>query len=125
EKEFQSKPTDPTIGGEYAWGLLQADNAGQARRIARQAIKRNPKDPWAALVLAHIEADDQQYSAAIARLEPLLDRLKPRRAVLLELVKLKLLDDKPAEALALCDLALAHFPRQPELIQGVAAASSQ
>jgi predicted Zn-dependent protease len=41
------------------------------------------------------------------------------------LIKLKLLDEKPAEAAELSDLGLKHFPSQPEFLQGQAAAYAQ
>jgi predicted Zn-dependent protease len=41
------------------------------------------------------------------------------------LIKLKLLDEKPAEAAELAERALKHFPSQPDFLQGLAAAYAQ
>jgi predicted Zn-dependent protease len=76
-------------------------------------------------VLARLDADEQQYSKAISRLNPLLDRSAPHREILMTLIKLKLLDDKPGEAASLAELGLKHFPSQPDFLQGLAAAYAQ
>jgi hypothetical protein len=55
----------------------------------------------------------------------LLDRTAPKRELLATLMKLKLLDEKPAEAAALSELGLKHFPSQPEFLQGQAAGYAQ
>ena len=74
EREFEAKPGDPAVAGAYAWALLEAGNSSLAKSIARHAVAKNAKEPWASLVLARLEADEQQYSKAIARINPLLDR---------------------------------------------------
>lgn len=125
EREFEAKPDDPAVAGAYAWALLEAGNSGLAKSTAKHALVKNAKEPWASLVLARLEADEQQYSKAIARLKPLLDCSAPQREILLMLIKLKLLDEKPAEAAELAERALKHFPSQPDFLQGLAAAYAQ
>jgi cellulose synthase operon protein C len=125
EKEFEAKPGDPAVGGAYAWALLEAGNASLAKSTARHTLAKKPHEVWSSLVLARLEADEQQYAKAIARLTPLLDRAHPERQVLLILVKLKLLDEKPAEAAELAELGIKHFPLQAEFLQGLAAAYAQ
>jgi cellulose synthase operon protein C len=125
EREFAAKPRDPSVAGAFAWALLEAGNASLAKSTAGQALAKNAKEPWASLVLARLEADEHQYSQAIARLNPLLDRSAPQREIALTLIRLKLLDEKPAEAVELAKLASRHFPAQPEFLQGLAAAYAQ
>jgi tetratricopeptide (TPR) repeat protein len=125
EKEFEAKPGDPDVGGAYAWALLEAGNANLAKSTARHTLAKQPNEVWSSLVLARLEADQQQYGKAIARLNPLLDRSAPQREVLLTLVKLKLLDEKPAEAAELAEIGIKHFPLQAEFLQGQAAAYAQ
>ena len=123
--EFEAKPNDPTAGGTYAWALLEGGNASLAKSTARHTLAKNPKEIWSSLVLSRLEADEQQYAKAITRLAPLLDRTAPQRELLMTLIKLKLLDEKPAEAAELAELGLKHFPSQPEFLQGQAAAYAQ
>jgi tetratricopeptide (TPR) repeat protein len=125
ERESEAKPQDAALAGAYAWALLDAGNSSLARITAKRALAKNSQEPLASLVLARLDADEQQYSKAIARLNPLLDRSAPQREILMTLIKLKLLDDKPREAAALAELGLKHFPAQPDFLQGLAAAYSQ
>ncbi len=125
EKEFEAKPGDPAVGGAYAWALLEAGNANLAKSTARHTLAKQPGEVWSSLVLARLEADEQQYGKAIGRLSPLLDRSAPQREVLLTLVKLKLLDEKPAEAAELAEIGIKHFPLQAEFLQGLTAAYAQ
>jgi tetratricopeptide (TPR) repeat protein len=125
EQEFEAKPGDPAVAGAYAWALLEAGNSSLAKSAARRALAKNAKEPWASLVLARLDADQQQYAKAIGRLNPLLDRSAPQREILMTLIKLKLLDDKPGEAASLAELGLKHFPSQPDFLQGLAAAYAQ
>lgn len=125
EREFEAKPGDAAVGGAYAWALLEAGNSSLAKNTARRVLAKHAKEPWASLVLARLDADEQQYAKAIARLSPLLDRGSPQREILMTLIKLKLLDEKPAEAAELAELGVKHFPAQPEFLQGLAAAFAQ
>ena len=125
EKEFEAKPGDPAVGGAYAWALLEAGNASLAKSTARHTLAKKAGEVWSSLVLARLEADEQQYAKAIGRLSPLLDRSAPQREILLTLVKLKLLDEKPAEAAELAEIGIKHFPLQAEFLQGLAAAYAQ
>jgi tetratricopeptide (TPR) repeat protein len=125
EREFEAKPGDAAVAGAYAWALLEAGNSSLAKSTARRALAKNAVEPWASLVLARLDADEQQYSKAISRLNPLLDRSAPHREILMTLIKLKLLDDKPGEAASLAELGLKHFPSQPDFLQGLAAAYAQ
>jgi cellulose synthase operon protein C len=123
--EFEAKPNDPAAGGAYAWALLEGGNQSLAKSTARHTLAKNPKELWSSLVLARLEADEQQYAKAITRIAPLLDKSAPQRELLMTLIKLKLLDEKTAEAAELAELGLKHFPQQPEFLQGQAAAYAQ
>lgn len=125
ERELQAKPEDPAVAGAYAWVLLEAGDTGLARTTAKRALEKNPREPWAAIVLARLDADGQQYAEGAARLESLLDRAHPHREALITLVKLKLLDEKSKEAIDLCELGRKNFPSSPEFVQGLAAAAVQ
>ncbi len=123
--DFEAKPGDAAAGGAYAWALLEGGNASLAKSTARHTLAKHPKEIWSSLVLSRLEADEQQYAKAITRIAPLLDRSAPQRELLMTLIKLKLLDEKPAEAAELAELGLKHFPSQPEFLQGQAAAYAQ
>ena len=121
EREFEAKPGDPAVGGAYAWACWKramriSPKARPATRWPINRTKSGPRWSW------RLEADEQQYGKAIARLSPLLDRSAPQREVLLTMVKLKLLDEKPAEAAELAEIGVKHFPLQAEFLQGLAAA---
>src|SRR5580704_11173290 len=125
EKEVEAHPKDAAIAGAYAWVLLEKGNAGLAKKTAKDALTLDARQPWAALVLSRLDADEQKYSEGIARLEPLLDRSVPHAEILMTLAKLKLLDDKPQQAAELCELGAKYYPWQPDFVRGLAAAEGQ
>jgi cellulose synthase operon protein C len=122
EKQVEAHSKDAALAGAYAWALLEKGNAGLAKKTAKDALALDAKQPWAALVLSRLDADDQQYGAAVARLEPLLNRAAPHGEILMTLAKLKLLDDKPQQAAELCELGAKYYPWQPDFVRGLAAA---
>jgi tetratricopeptide (TPR) repeat protein len=125
EKEVEAHPNDAALIAAYSWTLLEKGNSGLAKKTAKDALALDPKQPWAALVLSRLDAEDQKYNEAIARLEPLLDRSAPHAEILMTLAKLKLLDDKPQQAAELCELGAKYYPWQPDFIRGLAAAEGQ
>jgi cellulose synthase operon protein C len=125
EKEVEAHPKSASLAGAYAWALLEKGNTGLAKKTAKDALAIDPKQPWAALVLSRLDAEDQRYSAGIARLEPLLDRAAPHAEILMTLAKLKLLDDKSQQAAELCELGMKYYPWQPDFVRGLAAAEGQ
>jgi len=125
EKQVEAHPKDAAIIGAYSWALLEKGNTGLAKKIAKDALAIDPKQRWAALVLSRLDAEDQKYSAGIARLEPLLDRTAPHAEILMTLAKLNLLDDKPKQAAELCELGVKYYPWQPDFVRGLAAAEGQ
>jgi len=125
EKEVEAHPKDAALAAAYSWTLLEKGNSGLAKKMAKDALALDPKQPWAALVLSRLDAEEQKYSEGIARLEPLLDRSAPHAEILMTLAKLKLLDDKPLEAAELCELGAKYYPWQPDFIRGLAAAEGQ
>jgi tetratricopeptide (TPR) repeat protein len=125
EKQVEAHPKDAAIAGAYAWVLLEKGNAGLAKKTAKDALTLDARQPWAALVLSRLDADDQQYGAAVARLEPLHNRAAPHGEILMTLAKLKLLDDKPQQAAELCELGAKYYPWEPDFVRGLAAAYGQ
>jgi tetratricopeptide (TPR) repeat protein len=125
EKEVEAHPKDAALVAAYAWALLEKGNLGLAKKTAKDALALNAKQPWAALVLSRLDAEEQKYSEGIARLEPLLDRAAPHAEILMTLAKLKLLDDKPQEAAELCELGIKYYPWQADYVRGLAAAEAQ
>jgi tetratricopeptide (TPR) repeat protein len=125
EKEVEAHPKNAALTAAYSWALLEKGNSGLAKKTAKDALALDPKQPWAVLVLSRLDAEDQKYSEAIARLEPLLDRSAPHAEILMTLAKLKLLDDKPQQAAELCELGAKYYPWQPDFIRGLAAAQGQ
>jgi cellulose synthase operon protein C len=125
EAEFQKKPEDAEIGGAYAAALLEGGNSSLAKKIAKGTLAKNSRQISASLVLARINAEDQKFGDAIALLEPLLNRAAPNHELLATLARLKLLDEKPADAAALCELGHKAFPASSDFVQGLAAAYAQ
>jgi tetratricopeptide (TPR) repeat protein len=125
EKEVEAHPKDAALTAAYSWAVLEKGNSGLAKKTAKDALALDPKQPWAALVLSRLDAEDQKYSEGIARLEPLLDRSAPHAEILMTLAKLKLLDDKPQQAAELCELGAKYYPWQPDFVRGLAAAEGQ
>jgi tetratricopeptide (TPR) repeat protein len=125
EKDVEAHPKDAAAAGAYAWALMEKGNAGLAKKTAKDALALDSKQPWAALVLARLDAEEQQYAAGIARLEPLLNRAKPHAEILMTLIKLELLDDKPQQAAELCQLGEKYYPWQADFVRGMAAAQAQ
>jgi tetratricopeptide (TPR) repeat protein len=125
EKQVEAHSKDAALAGAYSWALLEKGNTGLARKIAKDALAIDPKQRWASLVLSRLDAEDQKYSAGIARLEPLLDRSAPHAEILMTLAKLNLLDDKPQQAAELCELGVKYYPWQPDFVRGLAAALGQ
>jgi tetratricopeptide (TPR) repeat protein len=125
QKEVEANPKDAAHAAAYAWRLLDKGNTGLAKKTAKDALAIDPKQPWAALVLSRLDAEDQKYGDAVARLEPLLDPKAPHAEVLMTLAKLKLLDDKPQQAADLCELGVRYYPWQPDFVRGLAAAEAQ
>ncbi|HEV7999136.1 MAG TPA: tetratricopeptide repeat protein [Planctomycetaceae bacterium] len=125
EKQLEAHPKDAPLVAAYSWALLEKGNTGLAKKIAKDALAIDPKQRWAALVLSRLDAEDQKYSAGIARLEPLLDRAAPHAEILKTLAKLNLLDDKPKQAAELCELGVKYYPWQPDFVRGLAAAFGQ
>jgi len=54
-----------------------------------------------------------------------LNRAAPNHELLATLARLKLLDEKPADAAALCELGHKAFPASSDFVQGLAAAYAQ
>jgi predicted Zn-dependent protease len=125
EKQVEAHPKDAVLAGAYSWTLLEKGNTGLARKTAKDALAIDPKQRWASLVLSRLDAEDQKYSAGIARLEPLLDRAAPHAEILMTLAKLNLLDDKPQQAAELCELGVKYYPWQADFVRGLAAAEGQ
>jgi tetratricopeptide (TPR) repeat protein len=125
EKQVAARPKDAALLGAYSWALLEKGNTGLGKKTAKDALAIDPKQRWAALVLSRLDAEDQKYSAGIARLEPLLDRTAPHAEILMTLAKLNLLDDKAQQAAELCELGARYYPWQPDFVRGLAAAEAQ
>jgi tetratricopeptide (TPR) repeat protein len=122
EKAYLADPDDPQTAAEYAFVLLRLRRRQQSRKLALQALKKNAKEPLAALVMAQLELRAENNISAIDYLQQALDRKRPNARLLTLLARLKLVEEKYAEAAGLYELGRKKFPYDLAWVKGSAAA---
>lgn len=120
EKAYQAKPNDAAIGGRYATALVKAQHWDQAKQIAEKAIALDKAEPHAAVALALLDIRDEDPQQAITHLETAA-KANPHRDVLELLARLKLSEEKYAEAKALYRQGQKAFPHSSTWLKGLAA----
>lgn len=123
EKAHQKNPDDLTAAARFADGMLKANKRKDARELALKVVEKDKKQPLAAIVLAKLEMRGEDLPAAIAYLEPALDRAKPNPQVLELLAQLQLKNDNGKTAIELYELGLKHRPNNVELLKGLTTAA--
>lgn len=122
EKAHRADPDSPRAAARYAFELLRINRRKEARRLAEAALDKNKAEPLAAVVMAQLELRSEDIPAAIAHLEPALNREHPHPQVLELLAELTLKQNKFAEAAALYDLGLVGDPDRVAWLKGLASA---
>ncbi|MGD9723703.1 MAG: tetratricopeptide repeat protein [Pirellulales bacterium] len=121
QRALAEKPDDPELLSRLAYAQLGRRDYAQARRVADQALKADPKCALAHYVRARLHLLVGENAEALARLEGALDRERPQSNVLGLLAGLKLkAEDFPAAA-ELYALGDKHEPGNPRWLKSLAA----
>jgi tetratricopeptide (TPR) repeat protein len=122
EKAHLADPEENHLAARYALELLKIKRYKNARQLAEQVLAKNKAEPLAAVVMAQLELRAEDTDAAVAHLEPALDRAKPHPELLALLAKLKFQQKKFTEAIELYELGRQHDPANERWLQGLALA---
>lgn len=133
EKEHLAAPDDTAKAAAYAFALLEARRRTQARELASAVLKKNPKEPLAAVVLAELELITRNFDQAAVVLSAALDEDAPHARLLGLLARIRLLQKQPKEAARLYELGRSKLgigrrvalPETEEWLKGLAAAYLQ
>ncbi len=82
------RPKSPLLLASSAWMHLQERRAGKAREYAQRALKGNPFEPRAHLVLAEMDTWEENYSSAEEHLKKVLEKSPADLLVMARLVGL-------------------------------------
>lgn len=123
KKKAEGAPEDRAAQAEYAYAMLRSRQAEAAKKLADKVIAADPKQPWAALVLARYHMSDKKAGQAIEVLRGAHDAEHPNSELVVLLGKLLLDDKKPEEAETLFRLGREKFPARLTMTEGLAAAS--
>ncbi|WP_162130512.1 tetratricopeptide repeat protein [Schlesneria paludicola] len=123
ERAYEKNKGDPDAAANYARLMLLIRKRNEAKSIAQQVLKTNPKHPVAAAVLATLYYREEKFDDAISVLEPAFDKEHPNKRILEILMKTRLQQKRAAEAIELCELGKQHFPDESEWWKGIANAA--
>jgi len=122
KKKSEAAPDDRQASAEYAYALLRSRQAESAKKLAEKVLAEDPRQPWAALVMARYHMSEKQSSQAAGVLQTAHDPANPNSELLLLLGKLLLEGKKPEEAAAMFRLGRERFPANINMTEGLAAA---
>lgn len=125
ERAYEKNKQDPTAAANYAKLMYLIKKRDDAKKIAAEVLKKDPTQPIAAAVMALLQMRDEKFDDASKTLEPALNREHPNKTVVELLMKIRLKQKQPAEALGLCELGKQHFPYSSEWWKGTAVAAKQ
>jgi tetratricopeptide (TPR) repeat protein len=120
QKQAEDNPDDADAAAELALAWLDRDDKPQARRWALAAHKTRPKHQLAAYVLARLQLSIGDADAALAILEPKLDKSTPQEDFLALLAAMKLRAGDTAAAEALYQLGDQKLPSSDRWLKGLA-----
>ena len=123
EKNYEKNKKDPQAAAQYAQLLLFIKKRDEAKKIADEVLKTEPKNPVAAFVIGALLFRDDKPRDAIRVLEPALDAEHPNRRVLELLLRTRLKLQETKEAFELCEMGKKHFPYNSDWWKGTAAAA--
>jgi tetratricopeptide (TPR) repeat protein len=121
EKAYLADTENPEKAAAYAASLLGQENFAKAREVATKSLKKNEREPLAAVVMAKLAMRSEDADGAIAHLEKALDRKRPHREVLSLLAALKLKQKDFDEAGVLYELGRKTFTYDDQWLKGAAA----
>jgi tetratricopeptide (TPR) repeat protein len=120
ERELKEKPDDPDLNARMAYEHFARRNYSEARPFADKALGRKPHHPLASYVKARLLQSIGDDAAALAVLEPALDRKRPNERVIDLLGELKMKAGQLDEAAALYELARKDDPFHTRWIANLA-----
>ncbi|HEY0982943.1 tetratricopeptide repeat protein [Schlesneria sp.] len=123
EKAYEKNKEDPKAAANYAKLMLIIKKREDAKTIAEGVLKKEPSQPVAATVLSLLHLRDDRLDEAAQVLEPALDNAHPNKQVVELLMKIRLKQKRPEEAITLSELGKEHFPYESEWWKGTAAAA--
>ncbi|HVV98960.1 MAG TPA: tetratricopeptide repeat protein, partial [Planctomycetaceae bacterium] len=122
EKAHEADPDDSEATARYAAGMFKAKRYKDARKLAEAALKQNPAEPFAAIVMAQMELRAEDTDAAAKHLEAAFDEQHPNPMVLTLLSKLRVQQEKYADAVKLLELGLKQDPHNHTSLKQIAIA---
>lgn len=123
ERAYEKNKSDPQAAANYARLMYLIKKRDDARKIAAEVLKHEPTQPVAATVMALLLVREEKFDEAAKVLEPAFNREHPNKNVIELLMKTRLKQKRPNEALELCEVGKQHFPYSSEWWKGTAAAS--
>lgn len=121
EKAYRAEPDNPQAAARYAAELMKGNRRKLARELALAALKKNPKEPRAAIVMAQLELRSGDVESALGYLEPALDKSHPHPDVLDLLAQLRMKQSEFDKAAALYQAGLEIDPAKISWMKGLAA----
>ena len=121
EKAYEKNKNDPKAAANYAKLMLLVKKRDEAKKVAEEALKKDPKQPVAAMVLAILLMREDKNDEAAQLLETVLDKDHPHKNVVDLLMKVRLKQKQPAQALELAEIGRQHFPYSSDWWRGIAA----
>ena len=122
EQVYERNQSDPKAAADYA-RLLVIREPNKARSIAKKVLQQDPTQPVAAFVVATLLVRDDTLDEAAKVLEPALNNEHPNQPLLELFLHVRLKQNRPDEALSLCQIGREHFPDNSDWWKGTAAAA--
>lgn len=122
ERVHLADPGDAAAAAAFAYGLFRVGKLRRAGELAEAALQKQPTEPLAALVIAHLELRAHNPQAAVRYLRDALRRDDPHPGVLALLARLEMADGQFDEAAKLYEMGRRRFPYELEMHHGLAAA---
>lgn len=122
QADFRAHPQQPSAIGRYAYAVWQQGEAEEARSLAQEARRLDPREPFATAVLVHLAEQDQDDAQAARLLADAFDPAQPH-PVLLALAAERLFHAGAfAQAEELYRLGTERFRWEETFWKGLAAA---
>jgi Tfp pilus assembly protein PilF len=122
EVAHRNQPADQNLAAHLALAYLRQENAFQARSLAEELLKQDPKNQLATYVIARLRLKAGDGKAVLELLETALDREHPQPNLLALLAGLKLKAELFTEAASLYQIGSDQFPGDPQWLQSLAQA---
>ena len=123
KKTSEAAPEDLAAAAAHAYALLRSRKFEEAKKLAEEVLAKDPRQPWAALVIARYQLSEKKSKEAIKTLEGAHDGDHPNSVLVLLLGKLLVDAKRPADALPCLEAALKAFPESAQLKETLADAA--